>query len=53
MNSYLFISESVSEGHPDKLTDQVSDSILDAIVEQDPTARVSAGIASRCLAQIS
>jgi S-adenosylmethionine synthetase len=42
MNSYLFTSESVSEGHPDKLADQVSDSILDAILAQDPTARVAA-----------
>jgi S-adenosylmethionine synthetase len=42
MNSYLFTSESVSEGHPDKLADQVSDSILDAILEQDPAARVAA-----------
>ncbi|NOS95415.1 MAG: methionine adenosyltransferase [Methylotenera sp.] len=42
MNSYLFTSESVSEGHPDKLADQVSDSILDAILTQDPTARVAA-----------
>ena len=42
MNTYLFTSESVSEGHPDKLADQVSDSILDAILEQDPTARVAA-----------
>ncbi|MDO9365013.1 MAG: methionine adenosyltransferase [Methylotenera sp.] len=42
MNSYLFTSESVSEGHPDKLADQVSDSILDAILTQDPAARVAA-----------
>ena len=42
MNEYLFTSESVSEGHPDKLADQVSDSILDAILTQDPTARVAA-----------
>ena len=42
MNSYLFTSESVSEGHPDKLADQVSDSILDAILVQDPTACVAA-----------
>ena len=42
MNTYLFTSESVSEGHPDKLADHVSDSILDAILEQDPTARVAA-----------
>jgi len=42
MSEYLFTSESVSEGHPDKLADQVSDSILDAILIQDPTARVAA-----------
>ena len=42
MNEYLFTSESVSEGHPDKLADQVSDSILDAILTQDPNARVAA-----------
>ena len=42
MSDYLFTSESVSEGHPDKLADQVSDSILDAILAQDPTARVAA-----------
>jgi S-adenosylmethionine synthetase len=41
-NSYLFTSESVSEGHPDKVADQISDAILDAILEQDPTARVAA-----------
>ena len=37
----IFTSESVTEGHPDKLCDQVSDAILDAILEQDPTARVA------------
>jgi S-adenosylmethionine synthetase len=42
MSEYFFTSESVSEGHPDKLADQVSDSILDATLEQDPTARVAA-----------
>ncbi len=42
MNEFLFTSESVSEGHPDKLADQVSDSILDAILTQDPHARVAA-----------
>lgn len=42
MTDFLFTSESVSEGHPDKLADQVSDSILDAILAQDPTARVAA-----------
>src|ERR1700722_19921869 len=38
---YQFTSESVTEGHPDKLCDQVSDAILDAILEQDPRARVA------------
>lgn len=41
-NDYLFTSESVSEGHPDKLADQVSDAILDAVLEQDPVSRVAA-----------
>ncbi len=41
-NEYLFTSESVSEGHPDKVADQISDAILDAILAQDPTARVAA-----------
>jgi S-adenosylmethionine synthetase len=40
-NSYLFTSESVTEGHPDKLADQISDAILDAIIAQDPYARVA------------
>ena len=39
---YFFTSESVSEGHPDKVADQISDAILDAILAQDPTARVAA-----------
>ena len=38
---HLFTSESVSEGHPDKVADQISDAILDAILEQDPNARVA------------
>jgi len=38
---HLFTSESVTEGHPDKIADQISDSILDAIIAQDPTARVA------------
>ena len=42
MSSYLFTSESVSEGHPDKLADQISDAVLDAILAQDPKARVAA-----------
>lgn len=41
-NSYLFTSESVSEGHPDKISDQISDAILDAILSQDTKARVAA-----------
>ena len=41
-NEYLFTSESVSEGHPDKVADQISDAILDAIFTQDPHARVAA-----------
>ena len=42
MSDYLFTSESVSEGHPDKVADQISDAILDAILAQDKTARVAA-----------
>ena len=38
---FLFSSESVSEGHPDKLADQVSDAVLDAVLEQDPMAKVA------------
>ena len=38
--NYLFTSESVSEGHPDKVADQISDSILDALLEQDKYSRV-------------
>lgn len=41
-SNYLFTSESVSEGHPDKVADQISDAILDAILEQDPYSRVAA-----------
>ncbi|QLB13498.1 methionine adenosyltransferase [Bisgaardia hudsonensis] len=41
MSSYLFTSESVSEGHPDKIADQISDAVLDAILAQDPKARVA------------
>jgi S-adenosylmethionine synthetase len=41
-NDFLFTSESVSEGHPDKVADQISDAILDAILTQDPRARVAA-----------
>jgi len=41
MTDFLFTSESVTEGHPDKVADQISDSILDAIIGQDPHARVA------------
>jgi len=39
--NYLFTSESVSEGHPDKVADQISDAVVDAIFTQDPKARVA------------
>jgi len=41
LKDYVFTSESVSEGHPDKVADQISDAVLDAILEQDPKARVA------------
>lgn len=41
MSTHLFTSESVSEGHPDKIADQISDAVLDAILTQDPKARVA------------
>ena len=40
-NSFLFTSESVTEGHPDKVCDQISDAILDSVLAQDPNARVA------------
>lgn len=40
-NSYLFTSESVTEGHPDKMADQISDAVLDAMLAQDPNSRVA------------
>ncbi|MBT8398133.1 MAG: methionine adenosyltransferase, partial [Gemmatimonadetes bacterium] len=44
MSLRLFTSESVTEGHPDKIADQISDSILDNILVQDPKARVAAEV---------
>ena len=41
LKTYVFTSESVTEGHPDKIADQISDAVLDAIIEKDPTARVA------------
>jgi S-adenosylmethionine synthetase len=38
---YLFTSESVTEGHPDKIADQISDAVLDAVLAADPTGRVA------------
>ena len=40
-NEYLFTSESVTEGHPDKICDQISDGVLDAIMAEDPEGRVA------------
>ena len=40
-DTYIFTSESVSEGHPDKIADQISDAVLDAILAEDRTARVA------------
>ena len=57
---YLFTSESVSEGHPDKVADRISDTVLDTFLEQDPYARVACEtlvttnrvvIAARCVAR--
>ncbi len=41
MDSYFFTSESVTEGHPDKICDQISDAILDDLIKQDPYSRVA------------
>ena len=40
-NRYFFTSESVTEGHPDKMADQISDAVLDAMLRDDPTSRVA------------
>ena len=40
-NQYLFTSESVTEGHPDKVADQISDAVVDAILANDPNGRVA------------
>lgn len=42
-STFLFTSESVNEGHPDKICDQVSDAILDACIKDDETSRVACG----------
>jgi len=46
MRKYLFTSESVTEGHPDKICDQISDAVLDAVLEQDTTARVACEVSA-------
>ena len=45
--TFLFTSESVNEGHPDKLCDQVSDAILDACLKEDPNSRVGCETAAK------
>ena len=41
MDGFIFTSESVTEGHPDKIADQISDAVLDAIIKDDPNCRVA------------
>lgn len=41
LKDYIFTSESVTEGHPDKMADQISDAVLDAMLAQDPQSRVA------------
>ena len=58
MSKMLFTSESVTEGHPDKICDQISDAILDAILEKDPMGRVACETAvttgmAMCMGEIS
>ena len=45
--SYLFTSESVTEGHPDKICDQISDAVLDACYKQDPYSRVACEVSTK------
>ena len=51
MSRYRFTSESVTEGHPDKVCDAISDAILDAILTQDPKARVACESLARSAAR--
>ena len=46
MSHRFFTSESVTEGHPDKICDQISDAVLDAILAQDPTGRAILGMST-------
>jgi len=52
MADFLFTSESVTEGHPDKIADQISDGILDAILAQDPLHSTAKGALVAALAEI-
>jgi S-adenosylmethionine synthetase len=47
LKDYVFTSESVNEGHPDKVCDQISDAVLDALLAQDPNSRSPASPSSR------
>ena len=49
MSKRIFTSESVTEGHPDKICDQISDAILDALLEKDPNSRVACDVYKRQL----
>ena len=49
MTRWTFTSESVTEGHPDKMADQISDAVLDAILEADPQGRVACETMVTCL----
>src|SRR5216683_2988894 len=51
LHDFLFTSESVSEGHPDKLCDQISDAVLDSLLAEDPHSRVAIEPQSRDIAQ--
>ena len=52
-SSYLFTSESVSEGHPDKIADQISDAVLDALLEEDKACRVACETQAILVARLS
>ena len=47
VDTYVFTSESVTEGHPDKMCDQISDAVLDACLAQDPYSRVACEVATK------
>ena len=49
MSDFIFTSESVTEGHPDKICDQISDAVLDALLAEDPESRVACETVVNCL----